>query len=46
VGVAAGAPLVARCNPRSRPARGGTIELSVDTERIHLFDPATGLAIR
>jgi multiple sugar transport system ATP-binding protein len=46
VGVAAGAPLVARCNPRSRPVRGGTIELSVDTERIHLFDPATGLAIR
>ena len=46
VGVAAGAPLVARCNPRSRPVRGGTIQLSVDTERIHLFDPATGLAIR
>ena len=46
VGVAAGAPLVARCNPRSRPVRGGTIELSVDTDRIHLFDPITGLAIR
>jgi multiple sugar transport system ATP-binding protein len=42
----AGAPLVARCNPRSRPERGGTIELSVDTERVHLFDPVTGLAIR
>jgi len=42
----AGAPLVARCNPRSRPERAGTIELSVDTERVHLFDPVTGLAIR
>ena len=28
------------------PAGGGTIELSVDTERVPLFDPVTGLAIR
>ena len=37
-----GGLLVARCNPRSRLARGDDAELSVDTDRIHLFDRASG----
>jgi multiple sugar transport system ATP-binding protein len=41
-----GAPLVARCNPRSHLARGSVVQLVVDTERIHLFDPVSGLALR
>ena len=46
-GVAAPAAtsLVARCSPRSRAARSEQIELSVDTDRILLFDPVTGNAI-
>ena len=40
-----GGLLVARCNPRSRLTRGQRASLSVDTDRIHLFDPATGLAL-
>lgn len=38
----AGGLLVARCNPRSRLTRGDSAELSVDTDRIHLFDPTSG----
>ncbi len=38
----AGGLLVARCNPRSRLARGERAHLSVDTDRIHLFDPSSG----
>jgi multiple sugar transport system ATP-binding protein len=41
-----GSPLIARCNPRSRPVLGSTIELTVDTRRIHLFDCATGERLR
>ncbi len=40
-----GAPLVARCSPRSRATRQEQLELTVDTERIHLFDPRTGESI-
>jgi multiple sugar transport system ATP-binding protein len=36
---------VARLDPRTRARTGEPIELSVDTARLHLFDPSTGLAI-
>jgi multiple sugar transport system ATP-binding protein len=39
------ATLVARCNPRSRPRRGVEIDLTVDTSRVHFFDPVTGDAL-
>ena len=32
--------------PRSRVKIGDTIEVVVDTERMHFFDPETGEAIR
>jgi multiple sugar transport system ATP-binding protein len=38
-------PLLARCSPRSAIARGGVAEFAVDTERLHFFDPTTGLAL-
>jgi multiple sugar transport system ATP-binding protein len=41
-----GAPLIARCNPRSRRKLGSMIELTVDTRRIHLFDCGTGERLR
>ena len=37
--------LVARCNPRSHIAAGDTVELAVDVEHIHLFDPSDGARI-
>ena len=40
-----GAPLVARCNPRSRYLAGDRAELTVDTDRLLLFDPDTGATI-
>ncbi len=40
-----GAQLVARCSPRSAASRADVIELTVDTDRLHLFDPVTGNAI-
>ena len=36
---------VARLNPRTRAAKGERIELVVDTERLHFFDPADGSGI-
>ncbi len=36
---------VARVSPRSRAKSGGTVELAVDTGRLHFFDPDTGLAV-
>ena len=36
---------IASLEPRSHVRRGDTIELAVDTERLHLFDIATGDAI-
>jgi len=41
----AGARLLARCNPRCRIARGDVAEFTVDTERVHLFDPVSGNAL-
>ena len=38
--------VVARFDPRSRARVGDRVELDVDTERLHYFDPDTGRAIR
>ena len=44
--VAAGAPNgVARLDPRSAIRAGTRVMFSVDTERLHFFDPDTGQAI-
>ena len=37
--------LVACCNPRSNFAAVNTVELAVDVEHIHLFDPSGGARI-
>ena len=37
---------VGRFSPRSRARIGEPLELAVDNNRFHFFDPATGLAIR
>jgi multiple sugar transport system ATP-binding protein len=42
----AGTRFVASFAPRSRVRAGDQIEVVVDTERIHFFDPETGDAIR
>jgi multiple sugar transport system ATP-binding protein len=44
---AAGAtsPAIARLTPRSDVRLGGPVELVIDTERLHFFDPETGDAI-
>ena len=44
--VARVASLVARLSPRSRIEAGDTVKLTVDTSRLHLFDPVTGQALR
>jgi multiple sugar transport system ATP-binding protein len=41
-----GNTFVASFGPRSRVRAGGDIEIAVDRERIHYFDPESGLAIR
>jgi multiple sugar transport system ATP-binding protein len=38
--------LVARLSPKSRIEAGDIVKLTVDTARLHLFDPATGRALR
>jgi multiple sugar transport system ATP-binding protein len=40
-----GTPFVARVSRETRAREGDQIELTVDTRRLHFFDPATGLAI-
>jgi len=42
---AAGKPLVARLDPHSAAHTGGTLDLRVDTDNIHLFDSDTGEAL-
>ena len=37
---------VASFSPRSRVRPGDSVEIAIDQERLHFFDPATGLAIR
>ena len=39
-------PFVASFSPRSRVRADDTIEVTVDTSRLHFFDLATGLSIR
>jgi multiple sugar transport system ATP-binding protein len=41
-----GTPFVASFAPRSRVRAGDEVEIVVDRERMHFFDPETGLAIR
>ncbi len=41
-----GTPFVASFAPRSRVRSGDEVEIVVDRERMHFFDPQTGLAIR
>jgi multiple sugar transport system ATP-binding protein len=43
---AAAATLVGRFSPRTRVVEGDTVEVSVDRNALHFFDPQTGLAIR
>ncbi|MBC8195702.1 MAG: sn-glycerol-3-phosphate ABC transporter ATP-binding protein UgpC [Acidimicrobiia bacterium] len=38
--------MIARVDPRSSVRSGDRVDLAVDTERLHFFDPATNLAIR
>ena len=42
----AGAVFCARVDPRRSPRPGTPVELAVDSERVHFFDPETGDAIR
>jgi multiple sugar transport system ATP-binding protein len=37
---------VASFSPRSRMRPGDQVEIAIDAERLHFFDPETGLAIR
>jgi multiple sugar transport system ATP-binding protein len=39
------AHVIARLNPRTRAVNGESIELEVDTHRLHFFDPEDGSAI-
>jgi multiple sugar transport system ATP-binding protein len=41
-----GTRFVAAFAPRSRVRAGDQVEVVVDTERMHLFDPETGNTIR
>jgi multiple sugar transport system ATP-binding protein len=43
--VGGGKPLVARLDPHSSAHTGGTVDLHVDTDNIHLFDSDTGESI-
>jgi multiple sugar transport system ATP-binding protein len=43
---AQGTKFVAAFAPRSRVRIGDEVEVVVDTERMHFFDPDTGAAIR
>jgi multiple sugar transport system ATP-binding protein len=42
----ASSPCIARFTPKSRPVVDGPVDVVVDTERLHFFDPKTGLAVR
>ena len=41
-----GAVFCARIDPRRSPRPGTPVELAIDSERVHFFDPETGDAIR
>jgi multiple sugar transport system ATP-binding protein len=40
-----GTPMVARVSPRTKAREGEPLQLAVDTEGLHLFDPDSGLAL-
>jgi multiple sugar transport system ATP-binding protein len=40
------ATLVGRFSPKTRVREGDTIEVAVDVDQLHVFDPATGLALQ
>jgi multiple sugar transport system ATP-binding protein len=40
------ATLVGRFSPKTRVREGDTIEVAVDTDALHVFDPRTGVAIQ
>ena len=40
-----GVPFIARLARETQIREGGRLELTVDTKRLHFFDPATGAAI-
>jgi multiple sugar transport system ATP-binding protein len=42
---AGNATMLARLNPRTAVRKGETVELVVDTARLHFFDPDTGAGI-
>ncbi len=42
----AGTEIVARCGPRTRAAIGDRVGLSVDVDRLHVFDLDTGASLR
>ncbi|HET7568046.1 MAG TPA: sn-glycerol-3-phosphate ABC transporter ATP-binding protein UgpC [Gaiellaceae bacterium] len=44
-GVTRGSVLTARLNPRTGAATGRPLRVAVDCDRLHFFDPETGLAI-
>jgi multiple sugar transport system ATP-binding protein len=41
-----GVRITARIDPRHVPERGSALKVGVDMDRVHFFDPATGLALR
>jgi multiple sugar transport system ATP-binding protein len=43
---APGTPFTARLSPRSTLRAGRPVKLAVDVERLHLFDPVSGLSLR
>ena len=45
VGTGDGSSCVGRFNPRSQVRLGDTVDVAVDTTRMHFFDHSTGLAI-
>jgi multiple sugar transport system ATP-binding protein len=38
--------ITARVDPRYLPDRGAPLKIGVDMDRVHFFDPGTGLALR
>ncbi len=44
-GSSGGGCIVARCNPRSRIAAGDSVDMAIDVDRLHLFDPLDELRI-
>ena len=45
IGTAGGNPFIASLSPRSPARIGDTVDISVDVERMHFFDPESGLRL-